>query len=224
MNAPIVMFVYARPEHTRKTLAALASNRLADESELIIFSDGPKGKEDQTLVDEVRRTIKAIIGFSKITVHEREQNYGLASNIISGLTHVFQTSKTAIILEDDIECAPGFLTYMNEALRTYESNAKIWHINGWSYPLTERMLPSVYCTRIMNCWGWATWKDRWSMLNLNAEYYIGEWSIRTKFQFNANGTYPFYSQIIANYLNKKKYMGNILVCNYFRCSWLMCNS
>ncbi|HOD41388.1 MAG TPA: glycosyltransferase family 2 protein, partial [Candidatus Wallbacteria bacterium] len=40
--APIVLFVYNRPDHTRRTVEALLKNEFAGESELIVFSDGPK--------------------------------------------------------------------------------------------------------------------------------------------------------------------------------------
>jgi hypothetical protein len=36
--APIALFVYNRPEHTRRTLNYLKNNLLADESRLYIFS------------------------------------------------------------------------------------------------------------------------------------------------------------------------------------------
>ena len=40
--APIILFVYNRPWHTRKTIEALQKNELADQSDLIIYSDAPK--------------------------------------------------------------------------------------------------------------------------------------------------------------------------------------
>lgn len=35
--APVVLFVYARPEHTRRTLEALAANPLAEQRDLIVY-------------------------------------------------------------------------------------------------------------------------------------------------------------------------------------------
>ena len=40
--APIALFVYNRPEHTRQTVEALLKNELASESDLFIFSDAEK--------------------------------------------------------------------------------------------------------------------------------------------------------------------------------------
>ena len=52
--APIVLFVYNRPQHTLKTLEALMQNELAEKSELFIYCDGPKAdakKEDLDKID-----------------------------------------------------------------------------------------------------------------------------------------------------------------------------
>ena len=52
--APIVLFVYNRPQHTLKTLEALMQNELAEMSELFIFCDGPKAdatKQDQERIN-----------------------------------------------------------------------------------------------------------------------------------------------------------------------------
>ena len=56
--APIVLFVYARPEHTRKTLDALAMNHLASESILYIYADGPKENADEQTLQKISETRK----------------------------------------------------------------------------------------------------------------------------------------------------------------------
>ena len=40
--APVVLFVYTRPWHTRQTIESLLKNEIARDTELFIFSDGPK--------------------------------------------------------------------------------------------------------------------------------------------------------------------------------------
>ena len=61
MTAPILLFTYNRPAHTRRTVEALQRNTLAAESELFIYSDAPKTDDDRTAVDEVRRYLKQSI-------------------------------------------------------------------------------------------------------------------------------------------------------------------
>ena len=57
--APIVIFVYNRPKHTKQTLESLAKNLLANKSYLYIIADGSKQKNDNK-VTEVRNYIKTI--------------------------------------------------------------------------------------------------------------------------------------------------------------------
>jgi len=66
-----------------------------------------------------------------------------------------------IVLEDDLLTSPYFLKFMNEALEYYKNEKKVWHISGWNYPINNEGLDDVFFWRTMNCWGWATWADRW---------------------------------------------------------------
>jgi GT2 family glycosyltransferase len=115
-QAPIALFVYNRPWHTRQTVEALKKNELASESELFIYSDAPKNGKAKEKVKEVREYIKTIDGFKKVTIIERENNWGLADSIIDGVTKIVNEYGKIIVLEDDLVTSPYFLKFMNEAL------------------------------------------------------------------------------------------------------------
>ena len=55
--APVLLFTYNRPSHTRQTLEALMNNHLCNDSELYIFSDGYKDDSDKKNVQKVRKLI-----------------------------------------------------------------------------------------------------------------------------------------------------------------------
>ena len=61
--APIVVFTYNRPEHTLRTFNALLENPLANESDIIIYSDSAKTANHNKAVDEVRSFLSEITGF-----------------------------------------------------------------------------------------------------------------------------------------------------------------
>ena len=86
--APIVLFTYNRLWHTQQTVEALQKNEFADESELIVFSDGPKNEEVCPKVEEVRKYLKTINGFKRLQIYESEKNCGLAKSIIDGVTKI----------------------------------------------------------------------------------------------------------------------------------------
>lgn len=167
MIAPIVLFVYNRPEHTKKTINALKRNKLAEESELFIFSDGVKNKEDKQKVKEVRGIINNINGFKNVEILESKINKGLADSVIDGVTKIINEYEKVIVLEDDLITSKNFLRYMNRALDFYENNKDIWSISGYSLPINipESYDYDIYLAYRASSWGWATWEDRWGKID-----------------------------------------------------------
>ncbi len=197
--APIVLFVYARPMHTQRTLAALAVNALADQSDLIIYADGARGKQDADAVMAVRAIARAATGFRSVSLVERTANYGLACNIIEGVSETLRAHDRVIVLEDDIVTSPAFLTFMNEALVRYKEDACAWHISGWNYPIEPSGLEEAFFWRVMNCWGWATWSDRWLHFRKDARRLVETWDEQTIHRFNLDGAHDFWAQVTANH-------------------------
>ncbi len=161
--APIVLFVYNRPKHTRQTIESLKNNLLANESSLFIFSDGPKTESDSKKIDEVRSYIRAINGFNKLEIEESKSNKGLARSVIEGVTKIINMHSKVIVLEDDIVCSSGFLKYMNEALNYYEKNEKIFSVSGYCFPINIPIdyKGDVFILPRASTWGWGTWANRW---------------------------------------------------------------
>lgn len=169
MPAPIVVFAYNRPDHLQRTLTALRQNPLADQSDLFIYCDGAKAPHQQATVDATRAVADAITGFAKITVIKRESNWGLAKNIVDGVTQIVQDYGRIIVVEDDILTSPHFLTYMNGALDLYDGNPKVACISGWCFPHDVPNPPETFFLKGADCWGWATWADKWAIYNPDAE-------------------------------------------------------
>lgn len=171
--APIVLFLYNRPVHTQRTIEALLDNSLANKSDLIIFSDGPKDSIAQLAVDKVRAYIKTIKGFNSIKVIERDVNLGLATSVITGVSEIIAQHGSAIVLEDDLITAPDFLSFMNAALINYKNEAKIFSIAGYNFPID---IPNDYENDVYffprgMSWGWATWSDRWEKADWDVKDY-----------------------------------------------------
>ena len=196
--SPIVLFVYNRPRHTQQTIEALQKNELASESDLIIYSDEAKTVNEQENVDKVRLYIEQIDIFNKITIIKREKNWGLANNIIDGVTKVVDQYGKIIVIEDDIVTSPYFLKYMNEALDFYKDKNKVWHISGWNYPIATNELSDVFLWRVMNCWGWATWKDRWNFFEKDSDRVIKDFSKQDIKKFNLDDSENFFKQVSWN--------------------------
>ena len=100
--APIVLFIYNRPWHTLKTLEALEQNTLADQSILFIYADGakPNASEEQLVNINKAREIACLRKWCK-EVHytERDRNWGLADNIVNGVTYIINRFGKIIVLK-----------------------------------------------------------------------------------------------------------------------------
>ena len=166
-SAPIVLFVYNRPEHTRKTVESLLKNAFAGRSELFIYSDGSKNDEDEGKVESVRQYIHNISGFKRVEIIEREKNFGLAKSVISGVSNVLNKFSSVIVMEDDMVCSPFFLEFINTLLDFYKENSKVFSVTGYTFPIE---IPSsyyydVYASVRASSWGWGTWKNRWEKVD-----------------------------------------------------------
>lgn len=171
--SPIILFVYKRLWHTRQTIQSLQRNKLAEKSNLYIFSDGPKCPSEKNQVDELRNYINSITGFKKVIIQQSDMNLGLANSVISGISKVIREYKKAIILEDDLIISPNFLKFMNEALNFYEDNQKIFSISGYSFPIKIPFgyTKDIYILPRSSSWGWGTWSNRWEIVDWDVKDY-----------------------------------------------------
>lgn len=161
MNAPICMFTYNRLFETQRTIETLKKNYLAADSDLIVFSDGPKNDASIDQINQVRNYLQQITGFKSVRINESISNKGLANSVISGVSKVFEEYKNVIVLEDDLLTTPNFLSFMNQALDYYKNDLKIQTICGYSFYLKNLSESDVYFQKRPFSWGWATWKNRW---------------------------------------------------------------
>lgn len=171
--APLALFVYNRLDLVVITLHHLQKNNLANETDLFIFSDGPKSEKDELDVQKVREYVNHLDGFKSVKVTERSKNYGLAKNILEGVSELLYEHKKIIVLEDDLITSNNFLCYMNEALDFYKENKKIFSISGYTMPLKslKQYDQAVYCSLRPSSWGWATWLDQWEKVDWDVKDY-----------------------------------------------------
>ncbi len=189
--SPILLFVYNRPAHTRHCIESLSMNPLAAESELFVYADGAKDENVTSEVEEVRQYIRTIQGFKSVTVIERNENWGLAKNIIEGVSTQVKKYGKVIVLEDDLIVAPHFLRFMNDALETYKDEPKVGHIQACDFT-KDPSLPDTFLIKWTGSWGWATWERAWKHFNPNGKELLKELEQRKlTYTFDFNGKYGF---------------------------------
>lgn len=202
--APVALFTYNRPGHARRALESLLTCPEAAATDVIVFSDGPRGEADEAMVKETRAQVMSVKGFRSLTLRARQENAGLADSIVDGVSSIMAEYGRGIILEDDLILSPYFLSYMNDALRLYADEEKVMHVAGHMFPIRPSWLPTTFFMRQSSCWGWATWARAWKHFSRDSEAFVRDFSPDDIHRFNLDGAVDYWSQILANLNGVKK--------------------
>ena len=189
---PVVVFTYKRLAVSRRVLDALLKNPGAKESNVIIYSDGPKSEDDKPSVDEVRCYLSKLCGFKSIELIYRNQNLGLANSFITGITEILGRFESAIFMEDDNLVSPGFLAFMNKALDVYRNEERVSCVTGYSFPIWPRQ-SHPYFVRGAETWSMATWRRSWQHFCADGKLLQAELEKKNlvgKFSRDGFGFYP----------------------------------
>jgi len=179
MYSPIILFCYRRLDTLQSCIESLQSCLEAKFSDLIVFSDAAVNDEVKLNVCQVRDYLTQLTGFKSVTLNFRDVNFGVDYNIIRGIQDVSKDYKQFIVVEDDLNVAPSFLRFMNEALLFYEKFDKIITISGFNYVnIPEKYIWDCYFVGRTNPWGWATWSEK--IKNVDWELAINDFFLTNK--------------------------------------------
>ena len=188
--APIVIFLYNRPDHARNLLASLYKNPEFLKSPLYIYCDAAKHQEHEASVAEVRHVARELAP-DHARIVERDINFGLAGSIIDGVSTACAEHGRVIVIEDDLVLSPVALAYFNRALDRYADDERVMHIAGYMYP-TEEELPELFFYREATCWGWATWSRAWQHFEPDARRSLMQLRRAGRVDaFNIEGTFKY---------------------------------
>jgi hypothetical protein len=195
--APIAFFAFRRPATTQQALTSLSRCPGAAQSDLHVFSDGPRGPADVEAVAQVREIVRAQRWCSRLELHEAEQNRGLARSVIDGVGALCASHGRVIVLEDDLLVSSGFLAYINRGLDEYQDAQPVLQISGHSFPFAPPE-PRAVLLPLATTWGWATWARAWALFEERPDLApLRDPAVRRA--FDLDGAYP-YSRMLERQL------------------------
>lgn len=196
MLAPIALFTFKRPVHTRRTLESLAQNPEFTESPLFIYCDGARHVAEAAQIEETRQLVRNWPHPNK-TIIERGHNWGLANSVIEGVTELCKRFGRVIVVEDDLIVSPVFLNYLNVALERYANEPKVMQVSAHMFPVDIHSQFDAIMLPFTTSWGWATWDRAWKHFDLSMS---GFEKLKTnrllRWKFNLNGSYPYYRMLM----------------------------
>ena len=108
-------------------------NKEINQTFVYIFVDKFLDLKDKESYLEVKKLLKRYQSkFENIEIIYNKENKGLARNITEGINFVFKKNEKIIVLEDDIEVAGSFLSYMNKALDKYKNKKSLAYFRLYS--------------------------------------------------------------------------------------------
>jgi hypothetical protein len=169
LQTPVALFVFRRPDTTRRVFEAISKVRPA---KLLLIADGARTDREgeAEACREVRDIVSQVTWPCEVSTNFAETNLGCQERMISGLNWVFSLVEEAIILEDD--CLPdvSFFPFCQEMLEKYRGDSRVAAISGTN--LVEKYLSiedSYFFSRIGGNWGWATWRSEWHRYDRHLE-------------------------------------------------------
>ena len=193
--APIALFTFKRPEHTRRTLESLAQNHEFESSPLFIYCDGARNAAESAQVEQTRKLVRDWPHPNK-TIVERDRNLGLANSVIEGVTELCKHFGRVIVVEDDLIVSPVFLNYLNAALDRYADEPKVMQVSAHMLPVSIQSQYDAVILPFTTSWGWATWDRAWKYFDPSMsrfEMLKADTALRRR--FNLDGAYPYFRML-----------------------------
>ena len=220
-KAPILVYVYDRPDHFKACVDSLAQNPEASDTVLFISSDGPKDDQSRIKVDAVRDYIATISGFKRVILFAPSENsQGLVK--LEALDAVKNDFSRYIKTEDDNVFSPFALNYFNEGLELYEDNPLVHAICGYNYPGFPAKAHSQVFLRCVAVWGIALWRGKDLPTNFDQISLAEEALINPRLFGRINQCLPHVPFMNIEIVEGRLRAGDVTRCNYIFKHGLVC--
>lgn len=159
----ILVIGFNRPDCIRKLIESLL---VAKPDKLFVALDGPRQfcNEDIIKCKSVKDLLMSAAWECEVEYLISNHNIGCSNNVEVAVNWFFSKVDEGIIFEDDCIPNPSFIRYAHELLCRYRNVEKIFQISAMSFLPSINDTSSYRFSRLVNIWGWATWKRAWSKL------------------------------------------------------------
>lgn len=201
--APVIIPTLCRYEHFVRCIESLRSNTWARYTDVYIGLDYPAKDSHKDGYLRIKEYLNQDFGeFNQIIVVEREKNFGALANILQLLDLCLETNDRYICLEDDIECAPNFLEYMDIMLDKYEEDDSVIAVTGYCAPVNLAFKEGATAVKQQlqaHTWGIARWKNKMKGINR----YLSKAGLAKDFVgvFNSGRIYKMTDWAIKDYIS-----------------------
>lgn len=168
-DVAVLYIIFNRLNSVKKTFPSI---KKVKPKKLFIAADGPRNDLEKTKTDAVRKFVTNSIDWDcEVKTLFRNKNLGARHGVVGAISWFFSEVSEGIILEDD--CLPNeyFFKFSQELLKKYRDSPRVMCIGGTNLVNKHIDTNSYIFSRYPIAWGWATWKNRWSQMDLDMNKY-----------------------------------------------------
>ena len=159
----VLIIGYNRPDCIKKLIKSLL---VAKPDKIFVALDGPRQfcNEDILKCKAVKDLLMSAAWECDAEYIISNHNMGCSNNVERAVSWFFSKVDEGVIFEDDCIPNPSFIRYAHELLCKYRNEEKVFQISAMSFLPSANDTSSYRFSRLVNIWGWATWKRAWSKL------------------------------------------------------------
>jgi hypothetical protein len=190
-NIAIVLFTYRKLECLERILFEIEQSEF---NSIYVVIDAAES-------DPEAISVKKILSSKKLNKSLRliipPSHQGIINIFEYALKEVFAREEQAIILEDDTIPSAAFFEYCEVMLNKFRDDKSIGSIVGTNLGITET--PNTYfkATVGLPYWGWATWANRWNLMQKNYDFW-DSFILSDKYKQFVLAKSPFVNAFIRN--------------------------
>jgi hypothetical protein len=160
--SPALVVCHDRPSSAQKVLNALTKYPPRD---LYLFLDSGAQNENETMSLFTSTKKERELRGLNTEIWKTEKNLGPKLGPLTAINWIMAKEGEGIILEEDVVPHPNMPLIYSWALHQWRDEPQIGAISG-GLPYTSFLRPGFTESRLLNVWGWATWKNRISDASL----------------------------------------------------------
>lgn len=224
VKTAVLFETFARVDYARQVFDAIKKAR---PQKLYFYSNKARSDRTEELREneEIRSWVKEVDWPCDLHTYFRQEYTDIYHSLLGSKNWVFENEEEAIILEDDCVPSMAFFEFCDHFLELYKENHRIGFITGNNY---THHFPSAgedhFITRSVHHFGWATWKDRWKMIDfsLDPREITSSNCIRDYFKGNSylGYYYTYYYKELTPFILRTHCWDYEKVLNQFKYKWL----
>lgn len=164
MKIPILLITYRKHEFLTKILDEIAKY---SPPILYVYQDIEKDSKENVYTQNVKEIIENF-SFNGVMEYTRHPHHmGLNPSVLTAINSVFEKEEKLIILEDDTIPTQSFFKFCEIMLEKHKDDKDIGVISGCNLNTFENKSGFFSSSYAMPFWGWATWREKWNLFDLN---------------------------------------------------------